>query len=109
MSRRLTAVAAGLLTAASIATAPAAAASTPPQAPAAPPTLTNLAHLDFLTATVTPPPQPGHTTYLLGSEPSVGVLWVYANYLAPRQLPGHRRRQLRPREQHLRAGCLRRR
>lgn len=79
MSRRLTAVAAGLLTAASIATAPAAAAS--PQPPAVPATLTNLAHLDFLTATVTPPPQPGHTTYLLGSEPSVGVLWVYANYL----------------------------
>jgi hypothetical protein len=81
MSRRLTAVAAGLLTAASIATAPAAAAS--PQPPAVPATLTNLAHLDFLTATVTPPPQPGHTTYLLGSEPSVGVLWVYANYLGP--------------------------
>jgi len=81
MSRRLTAVAAGLLTAASMAIAPAAAASS--QAPAAPATLTNLTHLDFLTATVTPPPQPGHTTYLLGSEPSVGVLWVYANYLGP--------------------------
>ena len=83
MSRRLTAFAAGLPTAGSIATAPPAAASPPPQAPAAPATLTNLAHLDFLTATVTPPPQPGHTTYQLASEPSVGVLWVYANYLAP--------------------------
>jgi hypothetical protein len=80
MSRRLTAVAAGLLTAASIATAPAATASSLPAAPAP---LTNLAHLDFLTTTVTPPPQTGHTTYLLGSEPSVGVLWVYANYLGP--------------------------
>ena len=45
--------------------------------------LTNLAHLDFLTATVTPPLQPGHTTYLLDSEPSVGVLWVHAYHLAP--------------------------
>ena len=58
------------------------AASARPGAPAAAP-LTNLAHLDFLTATVTPPPQPGHTTYQLGTQPSVGVLWVYANYLAP--------------------------
>ena len=81
MSRRLTAVAAGLLTAASMAIAPAAAALS--QSPGVPATLTNLAHLDFLTAAVTPPPQPGHTTYLLGSEPSVGVLWVYANYLGP--------------------------
>lgn len=42
--------------------------------------LTNLAHLDFLTTNVTPPSQPGHTTYRLASQPGVGVLWVYANY-----------------------------
>src|SRR5450755_4043650 len=83
MNRRVIAAAAGLLIAASIATAPAAAASAaPPRGPASAP-LTNLAHLNFLAAAVTPPPQPGHTTYRLGSEPSVGVLWVYANYLAP--------------------------
>ena len=83
MSRRMTAAAVGLLIAASIAAAPAAAASPTPQRQAASAPLTNLAHLDFLTTTVTPPPQPGHTTYQLGSEPTVGVLWVYANYLAP--------------------------
>src|SRR5690242_6082609 len=43
--------------------------------------LTNLAHLDFLTDTVSPPAQAGHTTYRLGSEPGIGVLWVYANHL----------------------------
>ncbi len=85
MSRRMTAAAVGLLITASIAiaTAPAAAASPTPQRQAASTPLTNLAHLDFLTTTVAPPPQPGHTTYQLGSEPTVGVLWVYANYLAP--------------------------
>jgi hypothetical protein len=83
MIRRLTAAAAGLLIAASIGWVPAAAASSLPRAQAASAPLTNLAHLDFLTTTVTPPPQPGHTTYQLGAEPSVGVLWVYANYLAP--------------------------
>ncbi len=41
--------------------------------------LTNLAHLDFLGNTVTPPQQPGHTTYRLADEPGIGVLWVYAN------------------------------
>ena len=50
--------------------APAAATSEP---------LTNLAHLDFLGDTVTPPAQPGHTTYRLDAEPSVGVLWTYAD------------------------------
>jgi hypothetical protein len=83
MIRRLTAAAAGLLLAASIAIAPAAAASSRLPGQAAPTPLTNLAHLDFLTATVTPPAQTGHTTYQLASEPSLGVLWVYANYLAP--------------------------
>jgi len=81
MPGRLAAAAAGLLITAGIACAPGAAASA--AAPAAFAPLTNLAHLDFLTTSVTPPTQPGHTTYQLGTEPSVGVLWVYANYLSP--------------------------
>ncbi|QNE23192.1 hypothetical protein F1D05_27725 [Kribbella qitaiheensis] len=39
--------------------------------------LTNLAHLDFLGATVSPPAAAGHSTY--GSGP-VGVLWTYADH-----------------------------
>ena len=46
---------------------------------AGPAPLTNLAHLDFLGDTVTPPRQAGHTTYRLGREPSVGTLWTYAD------------------------------
>ncbi len=46
---------------------------------AAPAPLTNLAHLDFLGDTTTPPAQEGHTTYRLSAEPSVGVLWTYAD------------------------------
>ncbi|WP_328997273.1 hypothetical protein OHA18_22715 [Kribbella sp. NBC_00709] len=38
--------------------------------------LSNLAHLDFLRASVSPPAASGHTTY--GSGP-VGVLWTYAD------------------------------
>jgi YD repeat-containing protein len=45
---------------------------------AAPAPLTNLAHLDFLGDTVTPPAQTGHTTYRLATEPSLRVLWTYA-------------------------------
>jgi hypothetical protein len=41
--------------------------------------LTNLAHLDFLGDVVTAPAQSGHTTYRLAAEPSVGVLWTYAD------------------------------
>lgn len=41
--------------------------------------LTNLAHLDWLGATVSPPAQPGHTTYLLAEQPSISVLWTYAD------------------------------
>ncbi|MGA8113198.1 MAG: hypothetical protein WCA46_06020 [Actinocatenispora sp.] len=48
-------------------------------APATPAHLTNLAHLDFLTSSVSPPHQDGHTTYRLDRDPSVGVLWVYAD------------------------------
>ncbi|WP_232828637.1 hypothetical protein [Kribbella monticola] len=39
--------------------------------------LTNLAHLDFLGAVVTPPPAAGHVAY--GTEP-LGVLWTYADH-----------------------------
>ncbi|GAA2155251.1 hypothetical protein GCM10009844_42080 [Nocardioides koreensis] len=53
-----------------------------PAAPTSPPAttrgLTNLDHLDWLSVPVTPPAQEGHTTYRLGEEPSVGVLWTYA-------------------------------
>jgi hypothetical protein len=45
---------------------------------AAPTPLTNLAHLDFLGDAVTPPTQAGHTTYRLADEPSLSVLWTYA-------------------------------
>ncbi|WP_327640534.1 hypothetical protein OHB24_19760 [Kribbella sp. NBC_00482] len=41
--------------------------------------LTNLAHLDFLRASVSPPAAAGHTTY--GSGP-LGVLWTYADHQA---------------------------
>ena len=40
--------------------------------------LTNLAHLNFLGAQVTPPAQPGHTTYRLDQQPRINVLWTYA-------------------------------
>jgi hypothetical protein len=50
--------------------------------------LTNLAHLDWLGAAVSPPPQVGHTTYRLGLEPEIGVLWTYAD----RQADGSYRR-----------------
>ncbi|GAA0910530.1 hypothetical protein GCM10009558_015910 [Virgisporangium aurantiacum] len=41
--------------------------------------MTNLAHLDWLRDTVTPPGQARHTTYRLDREPTVGVLWTYAD------------------------------
>ncbi|MCW2756553.1 MAG: hypothetical protein JWO46_299 [Nocardioidaceae bacterium] len=47
---------------------------------AAPGRLTNLAHLDFLGDTVTPPSQAGHTTYQLAQRPGVGTLWTYADH-----------------------------
>jgi len=50
------------------------AASTQTTAP-----LTNLAHLDWLGAEVTPPVQAGHTTYKLAEQPSINVLWTYAD------------------------------
>ena len=45
---------------------------------AAPEPLTNLDHLDFLGDTIVPPTQAGHTTYRLAEEPSLRVLWTYA-------------------------------
>ena len=54
--------------------APAAAAPAPTAAGG----LTNLDHLDWLSVPVTPPDQEDHTTYHLAEEPSVGVLWTYA-------------------------------
>ena len=41
--------------------------------------LTNLAHLDFLTAQVVVPATAAHTTYHLDTDKAVGVLWVYAD------------------------------
>lgn len=43
--------------------------------------LTNLAHLDAMRVRLTPPPQPGHTTFRLAEEPSVEVVWTYAERL----------------------------
>ena len=51
----------------------------PASAAAEPAPLTNLAHLNFLGDTVSPPAQPGHTTYRLAAEPDLGVLWTYAD------------------------------
>ena len=68
-------VTAGALPSAAVAPKPAA-APTSPTGVAAP--LTNLDHLDWLSVPVTPPDQADHTTYRLDQEPSVGVLWTYA-------------------------------
>ncbi|MCY7325240.1 MAG: hypothetical protein LH605_03815 [Microbacteriaceae bacterium] len=48
-------------------------------ASAAPPTLTNLAHLDFLLDTAEPGEVDGHTTYNLASEPELTMPWTYAD------------------------------
>ena len=50
-----------------------------PAAPGATTRLTNLAHLDELTTTVTLQPSADHTTYRLDTDPQVGMLWVYAD------------------------------
>lgn len=49
-----------------------------PTTPAVAP-LTNLAHLDFLLDTATPPATAGHTTYALDSQPALTLPWVYAD------------------------------
>ncbi|MEO5709017.1 MAG: hypothetical protein ABIQ59_04265 [Nocardioidaceae bacterium] len=46
---------------------------------AAPARLTNLAHLDYLGDTVTPPTQANHTTYQIAERPQLGTLWTYAD------------------------------
>ena len=43
--------------------------------------LTNLAHLDSLRVRIAPPSQPGRTTFRLDEEPSVEVVWTYAERL----------------------------
>lgn len=79
--RTLLAAAVSLLTVAALISAPTGSLAAAPTSPTAATALTNLAHLDYLTDTVTPPPQAGHTTYHLPRQPAVGVLWVYANHL----------------------------
>ncbi|WP_407341657.1 hypothetical protein [Pengzhenrongella phosphoraccumulans] len=77
--RTLTAL--GLAVAVSASLATSANASPPPPVPPAPAAeqLTNLAHLDFLGDTVTPPTLADHTTYQLQQQPDLGVLWTYAD------------------------------
>ena len=66
----------GLL-AGSVSSAPATQSPHPaPRDRAAP--LTNLEHLDWLAVDVSPPTQARHTTYELAQDPSIGVLWTYA-------------------------------
>jgi hypothetical protein len=84
--RALTALAAGLalVVGTSVAGPSLAGAATEPAATPAASThanqpLTNLAHLDWLGAEVTPPLQAGHTTYELAEQPSIKVLWTYAD------------------------------
>jgi hypothetical protein len=48
-------------------------------APAAPAPLTNLAHLDFLLDTASPPAIEGHDTYRLAVEPELTLPWTYAD------------------------------
>ncbi|MFI5891910.1 hypothetical protein ACIA5D_17550 [Actinoplanes sp. NPDC051513] len=67
MKRRSVLLSSGLALTAPILTA------TPSEAAPAP--LTNLAHLNFLRDSVSPPAQAGHTTY---GPASIGVLWTYA-------------------------------
>ena len=83
MSRRWTALGAALGLCAALLPATLAAAgpaTDPAAATAGGLPLTNLAHLDELTTTVTPPDQAGHTTYRLDDQPGIGVLWVYADH-----------------------------
>ena len=66
--------------AAALAVAAAGAAAPAVAEPADAPPLTNLAHLDFLLDTATPPPSvPGHTTYRLDEEPDLTMPWTYAD------------------------------
>ena len=38
--------------------------------------LKNMAQLNWLGDQITPPAQPGHTTYRIGQQPSINVLWT---------------------------------
>jgi hypothetical protein len=58
--------------------APVATGSAPRATAPAAGALTNLDHLDWLSVSVSPPDQEGHTTYRLDSEPEIGTLWTYA-------------------------------
>ncbi|HEX5333187.1 MAG TPA: hypothetical protein VFW79_11145 [Cellulomonas sp.] len=64
----------GASTAAASASAP-----TASDAPSSAAPLTNLAHLDFLLDTVPLTPVAGHTTYLMGEQPTAQAPWVYAD------------------------------
>ena len=62
-----------------VAATPTAAIAPVQQAAAPSGRLTNLAHLDFLGDTFTPPAQAGHTTYQIAQRPALGTLWTYAD------------------------------
>ena len=84
--RTSTALAAGLaLVVGTSIEGPSSAGASPAPAAVAPstsshgaPQLTNLAHLNWLGAQVTPPAKSAHTTYRLDQQPSINVLWTYA-------------------------------
>ena len=75
---KLTSSVATVLVAAGLAVVPT--GTTPATAADQPGRLTNLAHLDFLGDRVAPPTQARHTTYRIGTQPEVGVLWTYAEH-----------------------------
>jgi hypothetical protein len=78
-ARAMIAGCAALVCAGALATTTAAATTGSRTSTGSPP-LTNLAHLNSLLASIAPPAQAGHTTYQLGADPSIGVLWVYSNH-----------------------------
>ncbi len=85
-------------------------AAAPVQLAAAPSgRLTNLAHLDFLGDTFTPPAQAGHTTYQIAQRPALGTLWTYADRRPGGTFAAGRRREVRPGHEHLGPGRLQRR
>ena len=77
--RQFTAIGVALTLSLSLAGPTGQAFSGPPPVAVPAAALTNLSHLDFLTAQVEVPPVKGHTSYHLDTEKSVGVLWVYAD------------------------------
>ncbi len=62
--------------------------------------LTNLAHLDFLTDRSPSPARPGTRTYRLAADPTVGVLWVYADRGADGSFTAGRRRRYDAGDRH---------